>query len=225
MQMICELKNVTKRYSDEPIWKNLNLQVHQKEMVAITGKSGAGKTTLLNIAGVLEKPDEGSVKLFGQKVPSPSSHKATLLRREKIAYLFQNYALMDQATVEANLEVALSYSGKNRKDKKNLKLQALQQVNLEVPLDQKVYEMSGGEQQRLAIARILLKPCELILADEPTGSLDPDSRDEILRLLHDLNEQGKTIMIVTHDPVVAHACHRIIDINTIQSGGSLAEIN
>jgi putative ABC transport system ATP-binding protein len=215
MQPICEIHNIAKSYGSTCLWQNVNMQINTSEMIAITGKSGSGKTTLLNMMGVLEKPDTGTITLFGDQAPNPSSRQATILRRYKIAYLFQNYALMDQSTVESNLDVALAYSNKNKQEKKKLKQQALEQVNLSIPLYQKVYELSGGEQQRLAIARILLKPFELILADEPTGSLDPDSRDEVLELLCSLNDKGKTIIIVTHDPVVANKCNRIIDINTI----------
>lgn len=215
MQPICEIHNIAKSYGSTCLWQNVNMQIHASEMIAITGKSGSGKTTLLNMMGVLEKPDTGTITLFGHKAPHPSSRQATILRRHKIAYLFQNYALIDQSTVDANLDVALAYSHKSKQEKKKLKQQALEQVNLSIPLHQKVYELSGGEQQRLAIARILLKPFELILADEPTGSLDPDSRDEVLALLCSLNDKGKTIIMVTHDPVVANKCSRIIDINTI----------
>ena len=135
------------------------------------------------------------------------------LLRTRIGYLFQNGALIDDATIGANLDVALRYQRITRRDREQSKVEALQQVGLDsLALRQPVYGLSGGEQQRVAMARLLLKPCDLILADEPTGSLDPVNRDAVLQSLQDLNRQGKTIVIVTHDPVVAAACVREIDL-------------
>ncbi|QKG83623.1 ABC transporter ATP-binding protein [Kroppenstedtia pulmonis] len=210
MQPICELEQVTKRYDDHVVLDRISMAVHEGEMVAITGKSGSGKTTILNIMGMLENPDEGTVKLFGEVRPRSHSSKANRMLRTRLSYLFQNYALIDNATVNENLEIPLIYSKKTKKEKQELKTEALQKVGLNISLKQKVHELSGGEQQRVAIARILLKPCDLILADEPTGSLDADNRDEILRILKDLNKENKTIIIVTHDPCVAETCNRRI---------------
>lgn len=210
MQPICELEQVTKRYDDHVVLDRISMAVHEGEMVAITGKSGSGKTTILNIMGMLENPDEGTVRLFGEESPRSHSGKANRMLRTRLSYLFQNYALIDNATVNENLEIPLIYSKKTKKEKQELKKEALEKVGLDLSLKQKVHELSGGEQQRVAIARILLKPCDLILADEPTGSLDADNRDEILRILKDLNEENKTIIIVTHDPCVAETCNRTI---------------
>lgn len=208
MQPICELENVTKRYGDRFVLDQMNLAIHEGEMVAITGKSGSGKSTILNIIGMLEKPDKGKMMLFGENAPYGHSRKANQILRTRLSYLFQNYALIDNGTVDKNLEVPLLYAKKSKKEKELLKKEALEKVGLDLPLNQKVHALSGGEQQRVAIARILLKPCDLILADEPTGSLDGENRKEIIRILKDLNEEKKTIIIVTHDPIVAKACHR-----------------
>lgn len=210
MNNICELIDVNKSYADHVVLDKVNLSICEGEMVAITGKSGSGKTSLLNIVGLLEKPDGGEVKLFAEKIPRIGSAKANKLLRTRLSYLFQNYALIDNATVDYNLEIPLIYANKSKREKQELKIEALRKVGLSVSLKQKVYELSGGEQQRVAIARIILKPCDLILADEPTGSLDFDNRNEIMKILRDLNQKGKTIIIVTHEQYVAESCDRII---------------
>ncbi|MBG9564768.1 ABC transporter ATP-binding protein [Brevibacillus agri] len=213
MKTVCELVDVSKRYQDHTVLEQINLKVYEGDMLAITGKSGSGKTTVLNIMGLLEDPSSGTVKLFDKQRPRIGSAQANKLLRTRIAYLFQNFALIDDATVDYNLEVPLLYSGKTRAEKQKLKKEALEKVGLDISLKQKTYGLSGGEQQRVAIARILLKPCDLILADEPTGSLDVDNRNEIVKLLKELNHKGKTIIIVTHDEYVAGECSRVISLS------------
>lgn len=213
MKTVCELLDVSKRYQDHMVLEHINLKVYEGEMLAITGKSGSGKTTVLNIMGLLENPSGGTVKLFDKKSPRIGSVQANRLLRTRIAYLFQNYALIDDATVDYNLEIPLLYSRETRKEKQKLKMDALEKVGLDISLKQKTYGLSGGEQQRVAIARTLLKPCDLILADEPTGSLDVDNRNEIVKILKGLHDEGKTIIIVTHDQYVAEACGRIIKLS------------
>jgi len=212
MKNICELVNISKSYGDHVVLDNMNMAVCEGEMVAITGKSGSGKTTILNIMGLLEKQDSGGVKLFDEKSPRVGSVRANKLLRTRLSYLFQNCALIDEATVDYNLEIPLIYAKKTRWEKQELKMDALEKVGLNISLKQKIYELSGGEQQRVAIARILLKSCDLILADEPTGSLDSDNRSEIMRILKELNHAGKTIIVVTHDQYVAEACDRTINL-------------
>jgi putative ABC transport system ATP-binding protein len=196
------------------VLQDVNLSVAEGEMIAITGASGSGKTTILNTIGMLEQPDEGNIKLFGEEIPRPRSSRANRLLRKRIAYLFQNFALIDNATIDTNLDIPLAYSSKSKTEKRRLKLEALSRVGLDLSLKQKIHELSGGEQQRVAIARVMLKPCDLILADEPTGSLDANNRDEILKLLQQLNANGKTLIIVTHDPAVAQACSRTIHLQS-----------
>jgi putative ABC transport system ATP-binding protein len=213
MKHVCELINVRKSYADHVVLDNFNMTVYEGEMVAITGKSGSGKSTLLNIIGMLESADRGSIKLFDEEIPRIGSTRANKLLRTCISYLFQNYALIDNATVDYNLEIPLLYSKKTKKEKQEMKREALEKVGLNIPLRKKIHELSGGEQQRVAIARILLKPCDLILADEPTGSLDSDNRNGIMRILQGLNNEKKTIIIVTHDSYVAKFCNRMIELS------------
>ena len=194
MLSVCKLRGVSKSYSGKNIINNLDLDIYDGEMIAIVGKSGAGKTTLLNILGLLEKVDKGSIELFNKDVTKIKYRELNKLLRNKISYLFQNYALIDNETVGQNLDIALTYSKKNKAEKRIEKENALKKVGLEIDLKKKVFELSGGEQQRLAIARILLKPSSLILADEPTGSLDRNTRDEILDILKDINSRGILMM-------------------------------
>ncbi len=209
---ICKLQNICKSYGNKNILQNFSLTIDQGDFLAITGISGSGKTTLLNIIGLLEKPDSGKFHLFGTENPFRHSRLVTEILRHKLAYLFQNYALMDNETISKNLDVALVYSKKTKKEKEKLKKEVLAQTGLDLELNQKVYELSGGEQQRLAISRMLLKPFELVLADEPTGSLDATNRDEILNILKQLHQNGKTIVIVTHDFTVSSICNRLIQL-------------
>lgn len=213
MDIICELKDINKSYGNKKILENFSLSIHKNEFIAITGQSGSGKTTLLNLIGLLEKQDNGQITLFDEENAFSNPRLVRSFLRNKISYLFQNYALIDNESIEKNLEIPLIHSRHSKKQKTLLKEQALSEVGLTNSLKQKVYELSGGEQQRLAIARLLLKPCDLILADEPTGSLDVKNRDEILQLLADLNKKGKTIVVVTHDVEVAEKCSRIIKIS------------
>lgn len=205
---VIALESVDKKFGSHRVLYDFSLKVESGEMVAIRGNSGAGKSTLLNIIGLLEEPDGGEVYLNGCKSPNINSKKASLLQRNVIGYLFQNYALIDTMTVSKNLDIALQYV--KAKDKEERKESALLKVGLQDKMQAKVYTLSGGEQQRVAIARLLLKPCEIILADEPTGSLDADNKKVILDLLLDLHRQGKTILIVTHDEEVANACQRVV---------------
>ncbi|MDC7722803.1 putative bacteriocin export ABC transporter [Priestia megaterium] len=213
METLCNLASVSKSYNKKLVLNSIDLKVHKGEMVAITGKSGSGKTTLLNIIGMLEKPSNGEVRLFEQDISSISAIERAQILRTKVSYLFQNYALVENADINYNLEIPLIYSKKTKKEKKKMKIEALNKVGLDIALNQKVHELSGGEQQRVAIARLFLKSCDLILADEPTGSLDSINRDEIIKLLKILNEQGKTIIIVTHDEFVVKECKRSIELS------------
>ncbi|MFK4298874.1 putative ABC transport system ATP-binding protein [Arthrobacter sp. GAS37] len=208
--VVCELLNVHKGFRGHEIISDLSLKVHSGEIVAITGPSGSGKTTVLNMLGLLDQPDRGEIKLFGRRAPHPGSRSARLLRRLRLGYLFQNYALIDNATVTENLKIAQIYTPGTRKEKSGSRAIAMERVGLDLDPNRKVYELSGGEQQRLAIARLILKPCQMILADEPTGSLDNVNRDHVLALTRTLAEAGKAVIVVTHDDSVSGRSDRHI---------------
>jgi putative ABC transport system ATP-binding protein len=209
---ICELTGIGKSYGGRLVIHDIELAVAKGEMVAITGKSGSGKSTLLNIIGLLETADRGQVRLFGAQSPKVGSGRANRLLRHKMGYLFQNYALIDGESVDYNLRVAQAYAGGSRSIRQTAREAALAAVGLSGFGRRKVYELSGGEQQRVAIARLMLKPCEFVLADEPTGSLDSANRDVVLTLLHQLNADGKTVVLVTHDEHVAGRCQRVVSL-------------
>ncbi len=213
--MIIDIKDMSKKFKKNTIFSDLNLQIEEKSFITVYGDSGSGKTTLLNIIGLTENYDQGSYKLFGKNAPKVNSRKSLLLRRNKIAYLFQNFGLIENETVEKNLDIALLYSGYSKKKKADEMLSALDLVNLKVDLQQKIYELSGGEQQRVAMARVILKKCDLILADEPTGSVDTKNRNDIISLLKKENQKGKTVILVTHDREIIKNSDETIDIKSI----------
>ena len=207
-----QLENVTKAIGKKVILENLSLKINQGDLVAIVGKSGSGKSTLLNLLGLIDGDYSGYYEIFGQKNVPVNSVKSQAIIREHISYLFQNFALIDNETVEYNLMLALKYVKLSKKDKVKKIEEILERVGLSSTLHQKVSELSGGEQQRIAVARAILKPSQLLLADEPTGSLDPENRDLVLNFLLDMNKEGKTVIIVTHDIYVAQQCHRVIEL-------------
>ena len=207
-----KLENVTKTIGKKVILENLSLKINQGDLVAIVGKSGSGKSTLLNLLGLIDGDYSGYYEIFGQKNVPVNSVKSQAIIREHISYLFQNFALIDNETVEYNLMLALKYVKLFKKDKVKKIEEILERVGLSSTLHQKVSELSGGEQQRIAVARAILKPSQLLLADEPTGSLDPENRDLVLNFLLDMNKEGKTVIIVTHDAYVAQQCHRVIEL-------------
>jgi putative ABC transport system ATP-binding protein len=206
---VIQLDKVNKKFAEKIVLKDFSLAIDAGKMYAITGHSGCGKSTLLNIMGGIEKVTSGDVQILENKNISPRSFKARKLLRNHISFLFQNYALSDNDTVAYNLEIALLYN-KAIKNKRQAIADALKRVGLEGYEKQKIYTLSGGEQQRVAIARLLLKPTQIILADEPTGNLDLENRNLIFELLLELNKEGKTIVIVTHDQELAERCDTVI---------------
>ena len=188
-----EAVDISKRYRDHDVLESFHASIETNSLTVITVESGKGKTTLLNILSLLERPDRGTVTIDAISDPSPK--QILNLRRHTISYLFQNYGLIDEYTVEKNLRVSLTY----RKDPGPSVSEALAQVGLEGYEKRKVYELSGGEQQRVALARILLKDARYIFADEPTGNLDKGNRDVVIKLLRGLADSGKGVILATHD--------------------------
>lgn len=204
---VIEIINMNKSYQDNIIFDKFNLKVEENTFNVVMGVSGSGKSTLLNIIGLLDKADSGDVILFGEKNIKPFSRKAEKMLREKIGYLFQNFALVENETVEYNLQLALDNI---KGDKKEKIKDVLKEVELEGYENKKIYKCSGGEQQRVAIARLLLKQCDLVLADEPTGSLDERNREIVIKLLKRMQSRGKTIVVVSHDPIFKDIADQIV---------------
>ncbi len=208
MNNILEVKNINKSFEDKEILKDFNLQVKKGEMTIIKGTSGRGKSTLLNIIGLLEKPNSGEIWINGKN----TKNKENKFLKDEIGFIFQNYALVDNETVEYNLNIALKYVKGNKIEKKAQMEEVLNIVGLENYLNRKIYSLSGGEQQRVAIARVILKPASIILADEPTGSLDKDNAKKIFNLLREINDNGKTVIMVSHDNELVNLADKIIEL-------------
>ncbi|MCU9810061.1 ABC transporter ATP-binding protein [Paraclostridium sp. AKS46] len=209
-----KLANVNKSFDRRIVLSNISLSINKNEFICITGESGIGKTTLLNIIGLLDKPDTGELSLQGK---TNFSRKDILkLRRSFFGYIFQDFLLIQDETVSKNLNISRQFNKQiTDKDIKNV----MEKVKLNVNyLDKKVCYLSGGEQQKVAIARMMLKPYELLLADEPTGNLDYQNKKDIVEIFKDIKKSGKTIICVTHDKEVSDAADRIINLKNLSSG-------
>jgi len=207
---LIEVKNICKSYGEHKILDKLSFEIDDSNMIAILGASGKGKSTLLNIIGLIESYDSGDLIICGEKDIKPNSKKSAKMIRNNISYLFQNFALVDNETVFQNLMFALKYVDISEKEKKSVIRKSLEEVGLSGYEKRKVFTLSGGEQQRIAIARLFVNPKKIILADEPTGSLDSYNRDSVMKYLRALNEKGSTILIVTHDEKIGDFCDRKI---------------
>ena len=214
---IIELKNVSKSYDGRKIIDNLTISIPENSLVAITGKSGSGKSTILNMIGLLESIDSGSIKINGNNIPNINSSKATMLRRKTINYLFQSYALISDITVWDNLMIAMEFLDLSKKEKNDEIDKVLRDLDIFILKNKKVNTLSGGEQQRVALARCILKPGNLILADEPTGSLDPKMAEIVFELIKYLRDKyNKTVIIVTHDISLANKADFIVDLSEMK---------
>jgi len=213
MENVISIQGLEKNFGKKTVFSRFNLEIPEGSFTVISGASGSGKSTLLNIIGLLEKKGKGETVHFGQKNIKPFSTKATNLLKDKIGYLFQNYALVDNATVEYNLKLAME--GHDTSKENNRVKEVLEAVGLAGFEKKKVYQCSGGEQQRVAIARLMLKPCELILADEPTGSLDHENKMKVVDLLKGFQRAGKTVVLVTHDEDLMHLGEPLIRIDQV----------
>ena len=211
-----QLENIKMQFNQKVLFENLDLTIEKGTINTIMGESGSGKSTLLNIIGLLLKTTTGTINILDHQNAKSNTRQAMLILRNDISYIFQNYALIDDETVYQNIELGLKYTKENHQKKIE---SILKQLHLEELKNEKVSSLSGGEQQRVAFARAFVKPSEIILCDEPTGNLDSKNKMIILDLLKQLNEDGKTIIIVTHDQDVesiAHHKYRLADKNINQ---------
>jgi putative ABC transport system ATP-binding protein len=216
---LIDLRNINKVFTmgDEKIQalNNLSVQINEGELTSIVGTSGSGKSTLMNILGLLDLPTSGDYFLDNTNTTSMNDNALSLYRNQKIGFIFQSFHLLPKASALKNVEMPMQYAAAYNKD---LTDEVIRQLALEslakVGLSERVYhlpnELSGGQRQRVAVARALVNKPKILLADEPTGALDSRTSEEILKLFQDLNKQGVTVIIVTHDNHVAKSCRRII---------------
>lgn len=212
--MIISLHSVVKTYelggTTVRALDGVSFGVERGEMVAITGPSGSGKSTLMHIIGCLDRPDAGSYVLDGEDVARLSSDRLATIRNRRIGFVFQSFNLLPRMTALENVELPLLYAG--RKNAKDLAAEALRTVGLEHRMHHEPNQLSGGQRQRVAVARAIVTNPAILLADEPTGNLDTRTGEEIMSLFASLNAQGRTIIIVTHEPEVAGHCRRQIQL-------------
>lgn len=197
------IQNLSKRFDEKVLFDNFNMSISDGDFVVFCGESGCGKTTLLNMIGCLEKPDSGSIVIDGVDIWKTKNKQA--LFSCKLGFLFQNFALLEGKTVAQNLQIIQ----KKVRTEKSIG-EVLKEVGLQDKMNTKVYKLSGGEQQRVALARLMLKKCDIILADEPTGSLDEQNADRVMQLLHLINQRGKTVILVTHSKKIIENEKKVI---------------
>lgn len=200
---------------------HVSLQINRNEFVAIIGQSGSGKSTLMNMLGCLDIPTSGTYILNGQDVSNLSDNELSDIRNKEIGFIFQGFNLIAGLTALENVELPLIYRGVGRKERLELSKIALEKVGLKSRIDHKPSEMSGGQQQRVAIARAIAQAPPVILADEPTGNLDSGSTKEIMEILKGLHQEGRTVILITHDNEIAAKAKRII---RIMDGRIVADI-
>ncbi|MFJ7662468.1 ATP-binding cassette domain-containing protein [Lysinibacillus sp. NPDC097162] len=200
-----EIKNLSKSFGNRELFKDFSLTIQDGEFIVFSGPSGCGKTTLLNMIGAIEQIDSG--KILVDKMDISQKKNQLNYFGNKVGFLFQNFALIEDKTVSYNLKMI------KQKNRSSISLEeALNSVGLLNKLNDKIYTLSGGEQQRIALARLMIKKCDIILADEPTGSLDKANADVVINILKNMNKDGKTIILVTHDEDIKKRGERIVEI-------------
>ena len=212
--MILQLKNIYKDYQQGkmivPVLKDINFSMEEGEYVAIMGPSGSGKTTLMNIIGCLDKPTKGEFLLDGQNVNKCTENDMSGIRLNKIGFVFQSFHLLPRQSALSNVEMPLNYAKVPKKERKERALKALDRVGLADRVDFKPNQLSGGQMQRVAIARAIVNNPKLLLADEPTGALDSKSGAQVMELFQKLNDEGVTVLMITHDPDIASHAKRVV---------------
>lgn len=199
----------------------VNLTIEHGEFVAIIGQSGSGKSTLMNMLGLLDVPTSGKYLLNGKDVDGLSDDELSEIRNKEIGFIFQGFNLVTSLTAVENVELPLVYRGMKKDERNRLAIEALDRVGLSHRLDHLPKQMSGGQQQRVAIARAVAARPPIILADEPTGNLDSHSGVEVMKILHELHEEGRTVILITHDNDIANEAQRII---RIQDGQIVSDV-
>ncbi len=216
MRTILEARDVRKVYKLESVEVHalcgVDLKLCEGQMLAIMGPSGSGKSTLMHIIGLLDRPTEGSVVVEGEDVSNMAPNQLAAVRNRRIGFVFQTFNLLARATAVANVELPLIYAGVSSRERNRRARAALLRVELGDRLGHLPNQLSGGQQQRVAIARALVTEPSIVLADEPTGNLDSRSGTEVMSILQDLNRQGTTVVVVTHDANVADHAERIVQI-------------
>lgn len=214
MKKLIDLRNINKTYrngdQELKVLKNINLTVEEGEFVAIMGPSGSGKSTLMNIIGMLDRPSTGEYFLGNEDVANLGDKKLAKVRNNQIGFVFQQFFLLSKLNALQNVELPLIYAGASQGSRRNLAKQYLEKVDLGTRMTHLPSELSGGQKQRVAIARALVNNPSIILADEPTGALDTKTGEQIMELLTELNAEGKTIIMVTHEPEIAAYAKRQI---------------
>ena len=208
-----ETRSLEMAFGERKLWSGLDVNLKQGRMAALTGPSGSGKSTLLNCFGLLETPTGGEVRFDGRKLTGMRPGAARRFRRDVLGYLFQNYALVENATVGQNLDVALRARGRRGSEARTAAAEALERVGLAGRHRDRVSRLSGGEQQRVALARLLVKEPKLVLADEPTGALDRGNTETVVRLLREMADEGACVVIATHDDWVRDQCDEVVSVD------------
>src|SRR4029079_7914070 len=216
MGAVAVVQNLSKIYRkpgtnvEVPALRSIDLDFVEGQFTAIMGASGSGKSTLMNILGCLDQPTDGSYILGGEDISSLPDDQLSEIRSRRIGFIFQNFNLIQQLTVLENLEVPMFYLGIPPHERRRRAMELAERVGIAERADHRPMQLSGGQQQRVCIARAMVNEPLILLADEPTGALDSKTGQQILELFDELVEQGKTIILVTHDPSVAHRCQRVI---------------
>ncbi len=217
MSKLVEIINVSKIYNpgenEVRALDGVTLSIDKGEFVAIIGQSGSGKSTLMNILGCLDTPTAGTYRLHGMDVSHMSDNEQSDVRNREIGFIFQGFNLIQSLTALENVELPLTYRGVGKRERLNLAKNALTRVGLAKRMDHRPQEMSGGQQQRVAIARAIAQAPPILLADEPTGNLDSGSSREIIDIIKKLHAEGRTVILITHDPGIAAQAERIITIS------------
>ena len=214
-EYLIRLDDLSKVYRTDSVettaLRDINIDVKAGEFVAVRGPSGCGKSTLLNIVGMLDRPTSGAFHFLGEDVSSYKENRLADIRRRRLGFIFQNFHLLDELTVRENVEFALFYHGLSETERKARALEVMERMEIAHRANHKPSQLSGGQQQRVAVARAVIGKPDLILADEPTGNLDSTNGNEVMNIMTDLNQQGTTILMVTHSQ--AHAAYARRDIS------------